>query len=218
MASTVRILRDWSDTSLVDRYFDTCTPSSLAPSTRSLLGQRCSRLRWSRDCSGAFSSQLDPSVPETQNDTAGLRAVAPLDTLSSTSSLPTSRVMGFRTRSRTPRPIKGPLVPVEPRGDGNVARLLCAPVSPSIAAVPDVVRKMFPLEKMSCAGYFFKIDLICSIQSDSRNGTTPSLQVSNRHHERRNARCCTYTWMPGQHQAAHGRRRVHRTREQTART
>ena len=134
------VLRDWSDTSQVDRYFDTCTPSSLATSTRSLLGQRCSRLRSSRDCSGAFSSQLDLSVPETQNDTAGLRTVAPLDTLSSTSSLPTSRVMGFRTRSRTPRPIKGPLVPVEPRRDGNVARLLCAPVPPSIAAVPDVVK------------------------------------------------------------------------------
>ena len=50
-----------------------------------------------------------------------------------------------------------------------------------------------------CRVFFFKKNnLICS----SRNGTTPSLQVSNRHHERRNARYCTFSWMPGQHQSS----------------
>ena len=76
---------------------------------------------------------------------------------------------------------------------------------------PMLSGRCFPLLIMSCVGCFL-IDLICSIQSDSRNGTR-SLQVSNRHHERRNARYCTF-----QHQAPHGWRRVHRTREQTART
>ena len=80
-------LRDWADKSQVDLYYDTGAPLSLAPSARSLLWQHCSRLRWSRDNAGAFSGELDPSALGLQKGSYGLRAAAPLDTLSSTSSV-----------------------------------------------------------------------------------------------------------------------------------
>ena len=84
------------------------------------------------------------------------------------------RSWGLRTRSRTPRPTKAPLAPVEPKE--MAVSLACCVLLRRLRMrhFPMLSGSCFSLLIMSCVGCYLNV-LICSIQSDSRNGTTSSL-------------------------------------------